>query len=280
MSSNNFVDNYLGLYLDLETDRDGNPQYYVNPYSTDAMKELVFTCETCWECSQVYTYYCDYTQALEEVKTQFPKFLKRCKDCNSKFIRWKWRKKFQERIPLRPSDRQWLATFTWGQPLVNATAEERDIILDAMKIAMQKLTKTKLWKETFSGYVWVYEEAIHDESRVKVLITKQEDLFGNVVDYHEEKETILKVTHHPHIHAVLEKKDNTRFSKEEFEQLKNHVRKYFSQYVWFKKIQGKDSTAKAINYTLKYISKDMGSLNGTSARRVFIGGTWREKPTE
>lgn len=257
-----FVDNYCYLTFIQPEDERCDPHWVVTTkHDSLKVRELVFTCETCWELTSTYNGY----------PIDNPLYLTRCSSCNSKFLRWKWRKKFQERIPLRPQDRQWLATFTWGQPMVNATAQERMIILEAMKIAMQKLTKTKLWKDTFTGYVWVYEEAMHDEST----ITKTTDLFGNVIS----EDVNMRFTHHPHIHAVLEKKDNSRFTTEEFEKVKNHIRKYFSQYVWLKPIKGGNATAKAINYTLKYVSKDIGiDAFGNSSRKVFIGGTWREKP--
>lgn len=234
----------------------------VRKYALEHTRPCVFTCETCWEITV------GAAQCLE------PKWVQRCYKCNSAFNRWKWRKNFRERIPLRDPNTQWLATFTWGQPLINATAEERMITREAMKIAMQKLSKTKLWKDYIRGYIWVYEEAVHDAT-VRYTTT---DFWGNPLPHKDVELPYL--THHPHIHAVLDFKEAGRLPAEDFEKLKNHFRKYFSKYVWLKPITGRDGPAKAINYTLKYIGKDLTDygIGGESSRKVFIGGTWRERP--
>lgn len=138
-----------------------------------------------------------------------------------------------------------------------------------MKEAFQKLTKTQKWKSNFVGYVAVFEEAIHSK------IWYQHTLDGDIYDNRPAK---VETTIHPHYHIVLEKTDNKRFSKEEFEEMKTHIRKYFAEYVWFKKIQGTSGTAKSINYICKYITKDFGMKDFGNFRKVLIGGTWRETP--
>lgn len=254
MSNDNKPLNYIYYGIDPETERGF---YTDNKNALGILKDVVFTCPSCWSIMLQYS--------------AEPQYVNRCCLCNAKFYRWKWRKRFQERIDLRPSDRQWLMTLTWGKPILNPTREERNAIRVLMKEAFQKLTKTKMWKSNFVGYVAVFEEAIHSKKWQQVDFDGEP--YGSRL-----YPTKIETTIHPHYHIVVEKVDDKRFSKEEFEQLKAHIRKYFAEYVWFKKIRGNAGTAKSINYICKYITKDFGMKQFGNFRKVLIGGTWREKP--
>lgn len=97
-----------------------------------------------------------------EWETIYPE---RCKECNTKYSRWKRAKRAMQKIHNRGMD-NWFITLTrpnyQGIPGYPGVIElDRELWIKDFK----KFRRTKIWKDTFAGGYWFYEFTSHEPSK-------------------------------------------------------------------------------------------------------------------